>query len=616
MADRVKAVQLMFNNLLPQELRDYSRGFDLGSLNKLMVEVKKNYPDQFADISHKISNLGRHISYRQGETLSLKDLRPVIDKPKILAEMHKELAEIKKKDPDHYEENRNKIWQQYTNLIQDMTAKAAIAGGNSIGTAVLSGARGKKPQLQAMISAAGTYSDYKGRVVDKYVGNSFAEGVRPADLLAGTPGARSATISTKVSTAKGGDLSKQMFQTVSDMVILARNCGTHNGILLEKDDPSLKGRFLARDVAGFKAGTPIDSKVLHGLRNSKVESVVVRSPLTCQEKDGLCSDCVGYYYNGGKYPKIGEHIGATVSTTIGNPITQGALNQKHQSGMTQGKKEYSGFDTVNQIVQSPEVFKDKAAVAESDGIVEEVKEAAQGGHYIVVGGVEKYIPEGYEILVKPGQSVEAGDQLSDGVVDPEDIIRVAGIGEGRLAYAKNLHKVLESSGFGTDKRNVEVLARGAINHVRIDDPEGMGDHLPDDVTSYNRIQTEYIPPETTKAYKPNKAVGKILQVPALHYSIGTKITPKVARKLEEAGEASIYADDTAPPFVPEMIRMRTSAHMKPDWLASMGTSYLKDQLNIAAVRGDDTNVKENINFGPRLAIGVDFGKTTAETGLF
>ena len=123
-------------------------------------------------------------------------------------------------------------------------------------------------------------------------------------------------------------------------------------------------------------------------------------------------------------------------------------------------------------------------------------------------------------------------------------------------------------------------------------------------------------PETTHAMKAKQAVGKYLQQPILHYTIGTRITPQVVKNLESVGYDNVYADDTKPEFEPEMIRLRGASHTSPDWMASQGTSYLTKQLQESVTRGDDTNVLHNPDWRPRLAYGAGFAKDLQTTGIF
>lgn len=610
----MKAVHLIVNSVLPPDLRNNDQTYDIKSLNKILHAVAFKHPDQFADVEKKLSDIGRKASYYQGETITLKDLTAPFDRAPYFKAMEDEIKALpKNKD---FESNRIAIMQRYNDLIEKANAKSSLEQRNNIAMSVLSGARGKGAQLKAMVATPGTFSDYKGRVVPVFSKESFAEGVRPAVFLASTNGARASVVSTKSSTAKGGDLAKQLASSSADLVVRKDDCGTDNGIELPIDDASMRGRVLAKDAYGIKAGTVIGRNELDKLKKAGADSIVVRSPQTCSVSNGLCAHCVGRFYNGSKMPKIGDSIGLLASSTVGEPITQMALSAKHTAGMSAGKKSYSGLGTIIQFTQSPEAFKDRGAVSELDGKVTSVEEAPQGGMFVTVGDKKHYVLPGHEVYVKPGDTVEAGDQLAEGLIDPEDIVRLKGLGEGQLYYAERLHQMLQDSGAGTDRRNTEVLARGAIRHIKITDPEGMGSYLPDDVVDYNAAQNTYKVPETAKAVTPKEAVGKYLQKPYLHYTVGTRVTPSVAKKLAKNKYDSLLVDESAPGFEPHMVRLRTASHTNPDWMASLATSSIAKQLNEGATRGDDTNIISNPDFRPRLAVGENFGKNVSTTGEF
>lgn len=610
----MKAIQLLVNSVLPDDLKNYEADLTDKGLNKILYAVAEKHPDKFAQVLKDISDIGRKVSYQQGETLTLYDLAPVIDREAIYNQMEQEIAALPR-DKD-FIKNRRDIFQKYNEFIEKETSKNALANKNNIAISVLSGARGKSAQLKAMVSTPGTFSDYKGTPIDVFSKESFADGIRPVTFLASTYGARSSVISTKSSTAKGGDLAKQMAQSVVDMVVREQDCGSHNGISLPIDDVSLKGRVLSKDTHGYKAGSFITREMLHDLRNKGVKKIVARSPLTCGVHNGLCAKCVGKFYKGNKLPNIGDSIGAMASTAASEPVTQMALSAKHTAGMTTSKRTYSGLGTITQFTQSPEKFKDRASVAELDGKVEDIEDAAQGGQYVTVNGVKHYVPAGHPVEVKIGDTVEAGDFLSEGLGDAEDVVKHKGLGAGRLYYANRLYKILEDSGAKNDRRSIEVLARGALRHVRITDDNGYGNYLPDDIVDYNTLQSQYRIPETTRFMKAENAIGKYLQQPALHYTIGTKITPNVAKDLKDNEYDDVYVDDTEPSFKPEMVRLRSASHSNPDWMASLGTSYLTKQLNESSTKGDDTNVFQNADYRPRLAFGKDFGKNIEQTGVF
>lgn len=618
----MKAVQLLVNSRLPKELRDYSRSLDSKGIGELMRQVAADYPDQYEDIVQHISNVGRNASFEQGETISLKDFQPVFDRDAVLKRMDRDIAMARArfKDDEEFKQEREKIWGKYTEEIEREVARNGIAKGNNLAYSIVSGARGKPAQLKAMQATPGIYQDSRGKTIPMFVRHSLAEGLRPAEYAAGFFGARQSIISTKRSTAKGGDLSKQLAQTGANIVVTSNDCKSHNGRLLSIDDESMRGRVLAQDTGPYKAGTLISKGVLEDIkRDTNIKELVVRSPMTCDNKDGICAKCAGAYWNGRRFPRVGDAIGITAANAIGEPITQMALNSKHTGGITGAKKEYSGFEVINQLVQSPEQFPDRATVAEEDGTVTDIIDAPQGGKYVIIGQKKNYVPHGYPVTVAIGDTVEAGDALSEGIVDPGDVVKYKGLGQGRLYWSDRLKDALDASGMKAMRINTEILARNAIDHVEVDDPEGAGDALPGDVVSYNKLRWTYKPDENlVQAKLPSEAVGKYLQEPVLHYSIGTRITPQVLKRLSAAKlDARPYAVSEQPPgFTADMQRLRTASHVNDDFLASMSTSYLSSQLNHAATRGLETDLKSNVHYAPRLAYGEGFGEETRTTGKF
>lgn len=614
----MKAIQLLVNSQLPPDLRDYSREYDSKSLGTLMAEVARKYPEQYERISKAISDIGRKASYYQGESLTLSDNRPVIDRDKLLAEMDNAIEDAKRSalDKDDFLKKKIQIWSNYNDRIQKETASEALARKNNLAYSVMSGARGKPAQLKMMLSTPGLYTDAQDNIIPLFVRTSFGEGLRPAEYLASTYGARKSVLSTKRATAKGGDLAKQMVQSASSLVVTENDCGAANGIDLDVNDKSLRGRVLAKDTADMKAGTVLDKNALAHLKKKGADNLIVRSPMTCQAKSGVCSRCMGLNALG-KFPAKGDAVGITAAQAIGEPITQGALNVKHQGGAAGTDRRYAGFSVINQFVQTPDTFPDKAVLSKKDGQVNSIIEAPQGGYYVTVDNEPHYVAPGYPVTVKVGEKVEAGDTMSEGLADPGEVVELRGLGEGRKYYADKLKQLLDDSGMEADRRNTELMARAALDHLQITDiKDDEGEYLPDDVVSYSYFAQRYTPPKDTNKYKADKAVGTYLQSPALHYTIGTKITPKIAKHLKTAGMDEVFASTEAPTFKPHMVRLRAATHHGTDWLASMHTSYLKKQLSESAIRGEESDVEKNVHFAPRLAIGTNFAENIEQTGKF
>lgn len=757
MPRRIRAVQIAFNSLLPEDLRDYNRKLDAGDINDLMAKIAKRNPENYAVTLQNIGDMGRRAAYFSGETVTLNDMKPTFDLNPVYAAMDAEIAGLRKsiKNDEEFEKARESVWHTYNKLIENRAMETGLANRNNLALAVASGARGKRDHLKAMTATPGLFSDGSGRTVPMFVRNSYGQGLRPAHWLATTYGARKAIISTKVATAKGGAFSKLLNQAVTPLVVTTRDCGVKNGLDLSIDDDSLEGRLLARETAGYPAGTVIDRDMVNTLKKQKKGDVIARSVITCQAKTGICAKCAGLQAEG-HLPKVGDMLGVTAGQAIGEPITQSALNVKHclaegtlvlmasgeerriedvlageyvlgadrsgrtfpvlvkavwdqgmqevflfafengatitatdchkslsvlsqpigipdkyplgsedgsvykaftadaefvirtdvvalpdvrcwdlsvdhpdqlfvlanrlivsnTGGMSSAQKDYAGFAWINQFVQTPEVFQDEAPVSKVAGVVQAVEEAPQGGYYVKQGNQEYYIQPGFKVLVKPGDNLEAGEQLSEGLVDPHAVVAARGLGEGRKYYVDRLSKMLADSGMKADRRNVETVARATLDHVRVLDIDKIAGALPDDVLSYNALSARYEPEDDSELTDLDKADGRYLQEPQLHYTIGTKMTPKMLAHLRSRGINEVLTSERKPAFEPEMIRLQAAAHNQPDWLAAQHTSYLTKGLQERAIRGQDTNIKENVHFAPRLAYGEGFGKNLETTGKF
>ena len=254
-------------------------------------------------------------------------------------------------------------------------------------------------------------------------------------------------------------------------------------------------------------------------------------------------------------------------------------NTKHTGGQksTNPDDMYQGFSYINQFAQIPKHFRDGSTLSEVNGEVK-VTDAPQGGWYVNVGDEQHYVEADRELLVKDGDKVEAGDQLSDGLINPGDVTRLKGVGEGRRYYTDRFTKLYRASGLKVNRRNVELAARGAVDELKIDDPDGLGDYLPDDAVSYSALSKSYKPREGAQLMKPDSAVGRYLEAPALHYSIGTPITSSVAKRLQDFDINEINTHEAKPQFSPNMQRMRVANSIKGNWLGKMQGSYLTKNL--------------------------------------
>jgi hypothetical protein len=295
------------------------------------------------------------------------------------------------------------------------------------------------------------------------------------------------------------------------------------------------------------------------------------------------------------------------------PLTQGQISSKHTGGIAgaAGSAAISGFKYISQLIQVPKHFPGGATHAQLDGKVGHIREAPQGGYYVPVGDKEHYVAPGFDLQVKPGAVVEAGDTLSNGIPNPAEIVKHKGVGEGRVYFVKQFRNALADAGIRGHRRNIELLARGLLNHVRLTDE--VGDWGPDDVVPYQLLERNWRPRAGHIQATPQSALGKYLERPILHYSVGTRIQPSMLPTLQQFGVKKLLVHNEPPPFEPEFIRGMANVSMDPDWMTRMLGSYQQKSLLRGAQRGAVSD-EAGTSYVPTLASGLHFGKVGPTKG--
>jgi hypothetical protein len=288
-------------------------------------------------------------------------------------------------------------------------------------------------------------------------------------------------------------------------------------------------------------------------------------------------------------------------------------NTKHVAsaggkGAVSSGQVYAGFDVINQIAQVPEAFRHAATLAAVNGKISRVEAAPQGGTNIFVGDQLHYVDPEHALHVKIGDDVEAGDQLSGGIVNPAEVVNYKGIGEGRRYFAERFAQAFRDSGIAVNRRNTEVLARALVGAVQVDEPEGLGDYLPGDVVSYDALAYSYQPRADAQIIKTGDAVGRYLEQPALHHTIGTRLTNKMATELSDFGVDKVRVHTRPVAFTPQMTRLRTAAHYGKDWLAKLHGTYLKSNLLSDVQSVSESNIHGTHPI-PAIAYGVELGES-------
>lgn len=279
-------------------------------------------------------------------------------------------------------------------------------------------------------------------------------------------------------------------------------------------------------------------------------------------------------------------------------------SSKHSGGVAGKEKSVGGFTLINSLVQVPQKMPGGATHSNHDGTIEKIEDAPAGGKLIYINGEGHYVPQDYAIKVKVGQEVEAGDVLTDGIPSPAVIVKHKGIGEGRRHFVDAFKSAMEDAGIKTHRRNIELLSRGLLNHVRL--AKEYGPHVEDDVIPYSTLEHTYQPREDAADLDPRKAVGKYLERPVLNYTIGTKIRKSMLQNFQDFGIAKIPVHDEPPFFEPAMVRGLYQMQNDPDWMTQMYGSGLKKSLLDAATRGASSELRGS-SFVPSLAASTDFG---------
>ena len=612
----------MLNAALPEDMRDYERVLDKKNMGALATDLAKRYPDKYREVMKKIHDISRDVAYTTGGlSMGLKDIRPTFASQHAQLKVRKELRQIMADTKLSDKERELKILklaaETQQKLVEDVFNEARDAD-NPLVHQVISGGGGNKFSLNSLIGADLQYVNHKDEPIPLPVVRPYGRGLTPAEYFAASFGTRKGVIDVKTATADAGFYGKQLTQMAHRLLVTAdddddeeRIATAHNrGLPSDVDDPDNEGAFLARAVGPYKRNTVLTPKILKDIKEMGVKDILVRSPLVGGPEDGgVYAKDVGYREKG-RVPPVGDYVGVAAAQALSEPVSQSQLSSKHSGGVG-GAKSISGFKAINALVQVPRKYPDGATHSQRDGRVQEIRPAAQGGFYVTVDGEEHYVPADRQITVKKGDTLEAGDVLSDGMPNPAEIVKHKGVGEGRKYFVQAMRQVLGNSGITAHRRNIELVARGLINHVRLN--EEYGDYAPDDIVPYSVLERSWRPRTGAISGAPSTVLNHYLEEPVLHYSIGTKITKSVAENMKKYSINNVQAHKEPPPFQPEMVRGMANISNDPDWMTRMLGSYQERGFLNSVHRGLSSDTAGS-SYVPALARGEQFGVSGTTSG--
>jgi DNA-directed RNA polymerase subunit beta' len=507
-----------------------------------------------------------------------------------------------------------------------------IAGGLDSATSMVvsGGMGGKKTQLMKLRSTPGVITDAKGKIIPQVIRNSYSEGLSVRDNWLQAIQGRKAYQDVQLSTASPGEMSKVMSNLLNSSVVSSDDCGTKAGITLFAKDESILDRYLAKDHGRFKRNTLITADVQQELLRSGVQMILVRSPETCQAKDGsVCSKCMGLRVATGKPFRVGDNAGMISAGILGQDVTQLALSAKHGNQTAKGQgTELVGEKGFRTFVESPKVYPNKQILAELYGKIYRVIRAPQGGwnvtvretrkvpeRYIVTGkAVPKqkgfyvyYIPPQRKLVegIEKDADVYPGMPLSDGTVNLRDIARLQNLGVARSQATEGMYQVYKRTGVDMDRRHLELLSRNMMNQVKVEKSPANFPIKRGEIVEYNTLQSALGKVSATKT-KLEDALGMTLTEGVNSVTAGTELTKPVVDQLKSQGITHVKATDqveTSAVFTP-MTRSLNNAANK--WLSKLNHRYISTALKDAAAFGE----KESIHgYSPMAsyAYGSEFG---------
>jgi len=600
---------ILFNNALPAPLRDYDRVVSKNNISTILTDLADKYPEHYASSVHTIKALGDKVAYKTGHSVSLNDFRPPPAKKEIMKKVQKRLASAmaSAKTASEFNSSFGKIMTEGKNELIEAVLKDGAKKKSGLAEMIFSGSRGDKGQLNSIVGSPMAVSDSQNNVIPVPIVNSFAQGLDPAEYWAASYGTRKGVISTKVATAEGGYFGKRLAVPVNRIIVTEHDCGTKNGIR-EEIDGDILDTYLAKAVGLYKSSTLVTRELLGVLKRKNIKNVLIRSPISCEAEEGICALCRGIIETG-KLPGIGTNVGVASAMTIAEPVAQGAMDVKHKGGALEDKHLLNiDMNTLKRLVDIPKTFPQSAVMAEESGKVAKIEKAPQGGTFIWVGETQHIALRGRKPIVKVGDKVTKGDPLSDGVINPSDIVRLKGIGPGRVFFTKYFKDMYKKVlGKNLHQKHFETFSRGLINYVKVEDSRDSDEILPGDfipISKANKIYKD----EKSITLSPKDAKNKWLTKPYLHYTVGAEVTEAMIRDFKEENISKIEVSDYQPAFEPQMIRLDAVGGLDPDWMHRLGGERLKTSL-LKAVRGGQKSHIHGSSFIPGLAYGKEFGET-------
>ncbi|MFD1021197.1 DNA-directed RNA polymerase subunit beta' [Thalassobacillus hwangdonensis] len=465
--------------------------FKKGILGDIIAQVFKHFSiSETSKMLDRMKDLGFAYSTKAGITVGVSDVVVLPEKQEILEEAQTKVDKVLKQfrrglitDEERYDRVID-IWSKAKDDIQERLMRS-LNTRNPIFMMSDSGARGNASNFTQLAGMRGLMANPAGRIIELPIKSSFREGLTVLEYFISTHGARKGLADTALKTADSGYLTRRLVDVAQDVIVRDDDCGTDRGLpvasltegteLIEPLIDRLIGRTSFQTIRHPESDEllavrdeVITEDAAKRIVDAGIEQVVIRSAFTCNTKHGVCKKCYGRNLATGDEVEVGEAVGIIAAQSIGEPGTQLTMRTFHTGGV-------AGDDITQGLPRIQELFearnpKGRAVISEIKGTVHDVNEVKEKLEIVVQGEVESRsytAPYGARMKVAVGDEVVAGQELTEGSVDPKELLTISGLDGVQEYLLKEVQKVYRMQGVEIGDKHVEVMVRQMLRKIRV-----------------------------------------------------------------------------------------------------------------------------------------------------
>ncbi|MBD7907536.1 DNA-directed RNA polymerase subunit beta' [Sporosarcina gallistercoris] len=461
-------------------------------LGNIIAEIFRRFHiTETSKMLDRMKNLGFKYSTRAGITIGIADIVVLPDKHEILQDAQAKVDKVTQQfrrglitDEERYDRVIS-YWSHAKDVIQGKLMDS-LEDTNPIFMMSDSGARGNASNFTQLAGMRGLMANPAGRIIELPIKSSFREGLTVLEYFISTHGARKGLADTALKTADSGYLTRRLVDVAQDVIVREDDCGTDRGLeisaltegveVIEALDERIEGRHAKKRVLHPETGEVLVEKnqlitadIAQAIIGAGITSMSIRSAFTCNTKHGVCKKCYGINLATGEAVEVGEAVGIIAAQSIGEPGTQLTMRTFHTGGVA-GDDITQGLPRIQEIFESRNP-KGQAVISQIKGIVTDIDEIREGLKEITIKGdveTRKYLaPYNGRLKVDVGDEIERGQALTEGSIDPKELIVVKDVSTVQEYLLKEVQKVYRMQGVEIGDKHVEVMVRQMMRKVRV-----------------------------------------------------------------------------------------------------------------------------------------------------